>query len=104
VSDEEVWETVKRLRKVRWLQLCKENGCTHRFVQWMLAKRRPTHTETVENRNSTTSMGSTSSEDVDLESPRVTHSEQQEIVDQSRDIQGHGEVALSSTNEEVCRK
>lgn len=68
----------------------------------MLAKRRPKHTDDVENPNSTTSMGSTSSEDVDLESPRVIHqsAEGQGQDNQSRNIQGDVEAALSLTSEE----
>lgn len=69
VSDEEVWETVKRLRRERRRQLCKENGYTHRIVRWLLARRRG-QSVAVENRNSTTSTGSTSSEEEDTESPR----------------------------------
>jgi hypothetical protein len=105
VSDEQVWETVKRLRKDRWRQLCKENGYTHRFIQWMLAKRRPRHTEPVESRNSTTSMGSTSSEDVNLESPRLIQSDlEQGMVIHPRDTQEVEQVVLPSTSEPISEE
>jgi hypothetical protein len=82
--------------------LCKENGYTHRLVQWMFAKRRSRHTDAVENRNSSTSMGSTSSEDVDLESPRVTQRDQEQgRVIQSRYTERDEEASRASTSEEI---
>jgi len=63
VSDEKVWETVQRMRKERRKQLRKENGLTHRFIQWALSKRRDSRQASMGDRNSTNSMSSTSADE-----------------------------------------
>jgi hypothetical protein len=80
VSDEEVWETVKSLRKEKRRQLRKDNGFAHRLIQWVLARRRRGHMVSAENRSSTSSMGGTSSEGDDLESPSASHQSERESV------------------------
>ncbi|KAG7363041.1 ring finger domain containing protein [Nitzschia inconspicua] len=101
VSDEDVWKTVKRLRREKRRLLMKENGCTHRIIQWILAKRRRRNLANVETGNRELSMGSTSSEGDDPESQSGSHSEIAILGPNESSEEGDGQYSTQEgTNEQ----